>query len=407
MATTLYFRSDNGDYGTGHNDAKLNGSSSGWTNRSLSTSRGSNAASATVTTVAGPTNGIEINGTLPFVFYTPPLDADVTISGSVTWNLRAAESSMSANAAINAVLEVIDGTTGTITAIDTTARTTELGTSEAANNFSETPGAGVACKRGDRLRVRVFADDAGTMASGFTVTFWYAGPTGGGSGDSFITLTEDLTFVSEPAGTQLFLTDDLSAVSTAAIDYEAWTSRGDAGGSDQSDSANGWLSPHQLTDTNGGTVVDWFTRPLEAFTLAGAIRCNLRAREASIAANAALRCEIAVVDGDGTNATTWGATTFSTELPGSEAAQSLLVAGDDMSVDDGQRLRIRVLWDDAPNSQQVSGFNLILFFNGANEGQTGDSWVQLTQSVDEFVVADKIPPSLLYPREAIHRASRW
>ena len=90
--------------------------------------------------------------------------------GSITWNLWAAENDMTANVAINGRLEVIDGATGTITLIDQTARITEVAvTTRAVNNFAETPASGVACKRGDRLRVRIFGDDVGTMAAGWSV----------------------------------------------------------------------------------------------------------------------------------------------------------------------------------------------------------------------------------------------
>ena len=75
----------------------------------------------------------------------------------------------------------------------------------------------------------------------------------------------------------MYLTDTASAVSTASVDREAWTSRGAGVQTDVRNTAAGWTAPLQLTDTAGGTVVDWFTRPLTAFTLTGMAVANLRA----------------------------------------------------------------------------------------------------------------------------------
>src|SRR6185503_12306965 len=137
MSTQLFFRFADSDYSTGNNDANLAGTAVGWSNVSLSTTRGASAVTLTGNTVTGPTSGVEefANG-FSCAFISPPLDADITISGSITWNLRGAESNMSANVAINGRLEKIDGATGAITLIDQTARTTEMAvTTETAENF--------------------------------------------------------------------------------------------------------------------------------------------------------------------------------------------------------------------------------------------------------------------------------
>lgn len=392
MATTLYFISSTGDYSTGNNDAKLNGSTSGWVNQTLRTTRGSGTASISTSTVAGTTNGVEIASTgTPLAWISAPLDADVTISGSVTWNLWASESNMSANVAINGRLEVIDGATGAITLIDQTARTIEVAvTTRAVNNFSETPAAGVACKRGDRLRVRVFGDDAGTMASGFTFDFAYNGTTASADGDSFITLTENLTFVATPAGSQVFLTDTASSVATASVDREAWTSRGAGVVDDVTNSAAGWTSPVHVTDTAGGTVVDWFTKQLTAFTLGGAATCNIRGSVSNAAANVAPRVEIARVDADGTNATVWAAGAHPDKFSTSEVAFSFLVAGDDISVSAGQRLRIRLYLDDWSQAAMASGHTATIFYAGTSGGASGDTYVTFTQTLTENVAATSL-----------------
>src|SRR5262249_8987576 len=159
------------------NSAKLDGSASGWlVQGDLSTSAGSSLQSSTTSTVTGPTSGVELvgAGSIPLEWISTPVSADVTISGAITGNIWASENNMSANVAINFVVDVIRATDNSIVNIVTSARTVEVAvTTRAVNNFTATPGAGVTVNRGDRLRVRIFGDDAGTMGSGFTFdTSW-------------------------------------------------------------------------------------------------------------------------------------------------------------------------------------------------------------------------------------------
>jgi hypothetical protein len=200
MSKTLFFVNTLPLYHSGNNDAKLNAAASWWIPVALSEVRGAGALTTATPTVVGTTNGVEVqqSGFNPNVWYSGPLSADFTISGVITFNLWAFEGTMNANAGINAQIEKIDGATGAITLIVKSAFATELGTSGTANNFTATPGAGVLCHRGDRLRVRVFAKDAGGTMAVDQFSFTYAGTTAAASGDSFITFTENLTF--ETAG---------------------------------------------------------------------------------------------------------------------------------------------------------------------------------------------------------------
>lgn len=404
MATQLFFRPLDSDWSSGTNDAKLDGTTIGWVNQTLSLVRGDGLNTVTYATVDGPTSGVDqpTGTSAARAWISDPLDADVTIAGSITWNLWAIESNMSANAAINGILEQIDGATGALTEIDRTARTTELGTTVAVQNFAETPAAGVACKRGDRLRVRVFIDDAGTMNTGFTCTFDYDAAGAGVDGDSYLTLTEDLTFVSEPAGSTVYLTDTASDVSTASVDREAWTSRGAGVQNDVTNTAAGWTSPIQVTDTAGGTVVDWFTKQLSSLTLGGGVRCNIRARESNGSANASVRVEVAVVDADGTNPVVWGATTNwgGTELsPTAEEVRSFLVSGDDLAVSGGQRLRIRLYADDSSSAAMGTGFTVTTYYAGTSGAASGDTYLTFSGTLTEYVPAVANPPySTPYPQ---------
>ena len=410
MATTLYLTSVDADMCGENGGAALAGGASGWLTAMLSTNRGDGVnAFSGQSTVVGPTVGIEVGGsTTRGDWISPPLDADVTISGSITWNLWASENNMSANVAINGQLEVVDGATGAVTLIDKTTRTTEVAVAtRAVNNFSETPAAGIACKRGDRLRVRIFADDStADMNSGFSWDFSYDSSSPGADGDSFITLTEDLTFMAEPAGTTIYLTDTASPVSTASVDREAWTSRGAGVQTDVTNTTSGWTAPIQVTDTAGGTVVDWFTRPLTTFTLGGAVRCNLRGLESSSSANAVLAAEVARVDGDGTNAVAWAKGTWpsgavTTELGTSQVVESFLIAGDDLAVSDGQRLRIRIFIDDAARPAPMSaGFTVTTHYAGTSDGASGDTFLTFAQTLTEFIAS--VPYRSGYPQLLAH-----
>jgi len=402
VATKLFFLIALSDWATANNDANLRGTAQTWNPLALATAAGAAANNTVATaTVAGPTAGVEVRVGTPggAVWYSPPLAAAVTISGSITWNIWGFESSASANVAINGRLEVIDGATGVITLIDATARTIEMPTINGAINFAETPAAGVACKKGDRLRVRIYGDDAGTMATGFSFVMAYNGPTAAANGDSWFQLTENLTFAAEPAGTQIFPTDTASAVSTASVDREAWTSRGGGVQTDVVNSVTGWTAPVQFTDTAGGTVVDWFTRPLTAFTLGGAVRVNVRC--AASFGSISIRCEAAVVNGDGTSPVVWASGGPGLALAASEAASSFMVAGTDTAVTNGQRLRIRFSIDDVNNIAMTSGQTGTLYYAGAASA-TGDTYLTFTQALTEVLPTPPLPRRSVYPQVLPH-----
>jgi hypothetical protein len=85
-----------------------------------------------------------------------------------------------------------------------------------------------------------------------------------------------------------------------------------------------WLAAKQITDTAGGTVVDWWTKQLAAFTLSGGVRCNIRGLESNGSASAVIRVELAVCNSDGSSPVVWSSWTHYLELGLSEAAVSIL-----------------------------------------------------------------------------------
>ena len=383
MATTIYLRRNadldaSTNYNAGQSFVELTTSTSAAWLAAAGTSRGGALAAGSVNTVAGPTSGVEIAGSgSAIVHITPPLSADVTVSGTVTLNVWSSESSMNANVAINVrVLRV--QADGTITEILKTARTTEVAlTTRAVNNFTATP-TSTNFKRGDRILLSIFGGDAGTMGSGFTFDASWGATSGAVDGDSFVTFTESLTFESAPAGTSIYPT---ATTALSATQLLASTSRGSGVATTVTNSVTGLTAGVQVTATAGGSAIEWYTDTLTGVTLDGAVLTNVRGKASSINTHAALRCEIAVTAGDGTGATVWGTNGSIVDLTASEAAYQFWVGGPSTVITTGQRIRVRLYIDDLSfcSSQgiaeaMVTGRTITAYYAGS-AGATGDFYL--------------------------------
>ena len=394
MSKQLWLISSQASVGRLNNDARLNGTASWWTEQNLAEARGSGFTTLTAATVTGPTNGLEVQDVfpLPVDWLSNPLSADFTISGTITANLWANETAAANNVAINFVVEKMDGATGTLTQIVKSARVIEVATASAVNNFTAAP-TSTACKRGDRLRVRVFADDAGTMASGGTATFTYAGTTAAANGDSWIQFTENLTFDTTitATGSTYYLTDTAETINPgAATEKQALTTRGGGSVNSVTNTAAGPTAGIQVTDSAGGSALEWYTPPLNAVTIGGVATFNVRGLESNAAANAILRGEIAVVASDGSGAAAWGSgwpRQTQAELGTTDQARTLLASGADTAITAGQRLRFRVFADDSgtTNGAMGTGFTVTVSYNGTTAAAAGDSYVILPVTVTEQV----------------------
>ena len=560
MAKQLWLNNSAPTYHRGTNTAKLNAAASWWSPKMLTETRGGGTASVATPSVAGPTNGVEvaISG-VPVEWLSEPLSADFTIAGTITLNLWAYENNMNDNVAINAVIDVIDGATGAITQIAKSARVTELavGTS-AVNNFTVAP-TSTPCKKGDRLRVRVFGDDVGTMAvnaTGFTV-FWNS-PTASVSGDSWVQFTENLTFdtaapgatvqqlskttdwqlgqstsqekfsqpwvavattiheisvalskqgtptddliievqsdsAGNPSGTVIatvatvpcstlttdvgewkaysnlgitgltigatyhlvfrrsgtltafcprvssassavggilnakvlqtgswiafgiplafiiqgtgvstyYLTDTAESINPgSAIEKKALTTRGSGVTTAVTNTAAGPTAGIQITASAGGTAIEWYTPPLEAFTLGGKAKVGTWAVESNAAANASLRADIAICNEDGSSPVIWGtaaieASTASGEISSVSGFEVIAwVSGDDTAVAEGKRLRFRILVEDMPGLPLVTGHTVSVPYGSPTAGVSGDAYVILPAAVTEVVTTPKTPISI-------------
>lgn len=189
MATTLYLRNIEANiYNTG-NTVQYD---------FMDTDRGATADSAVVNTTASGTNVIWTStaGGAVLAWISKPVASTQSITAStVTFNIWARESDRSANAGGRARLFRWSANTGTELLIAGPADDgTEFGAfSIAAVNWTTTATATTLLK-GDRIVARFYITGVGTMASGYTCTMGYNGPTAGANGDSYITLTDNLTF---------------------------------------------------------------------------------------------------------------------------------------------------------------------------------------------------------------------
>lgn len=427
MATQLFLHLGSAlppDIHRGTNTANLRGTTTGWAPQRLATTRGGGANSSFATaTVAGSTPGVEVQITsgVPGEWITAPLAADVTISGTITINLWALESSMNANVAINAVIERLSSEGAIVSEIARSSQASEVGTSSGVSNFTVSP-TSTNMLKGERFRLRVFADDAGTMASGFTFTVVAGATSGGVSGDSYISFNETFSFASStPAGTTLYLTDTAGPAVGSDDEREMWTSRGSGVVTLSKEPNNGFAAPVRFTKS--AVNIEWYSRPLKAFTLGDLVRLNLRARENNASGNMGLRAELAVCDLFGAGAVVWGAcdlidsatiglgdgagTNALGELTTTEAAVRGWLAGPDVAVVDGQRLRLRVYVDDNAATAAANGAFTWwgeLFYAGTSDGASGDSFITLSQSVTEWEFIAPLP--VMIPRnQAAGRAA--
>jgi len=116
-------------------------------------------------------------------------------------------------------------------------------------------------------------------------------------------------------------------------------------------------------------AIEWYTPPLEAVTFGGKAKFNIRALESSAAANASLRAEIAITAGDGTGAVVWGTACVESDATGGElatadTAEVAWVAGDDVAIAAGQRLRFRIYIDDTAIGPLVAGNTVTVSYSG-------------------------------------------
>lgn len=168
----------------------------------LSTTAGASIQSAIVNTSASGTNiqWTDSAGGTAVEWITPPLSAGFTLAttDTLTFNIWGVESSMNANAGARVHIFRLgrfespaefggspydDGV--------------EIGTSVAALNWTATVSSNITFLAGDRIGVRFYITNVGTMGGGFTCTMNYNANTGGANGDTWVQLNNNVTFSAE------------------------------------------------------------------------------------------------------------------------------------------------------------------------------------------------------------------
>lgn len=182
-------------------------SSTGGTGRfSMGQRRGRTVTTSVTTTVAGSTSLLitATAGGTALTFYSEPLTAPVTISGSITANLRGLESAVAVNAGFAWFIDRANNAGVTqSTLFPRTIVGLELGTTETVRTASIVPTSTV-FSAGERIALYLTLINVGTMGAG-SVTMHYNGPAAAASGDNYITFTEN------------FVTDDIQDVSPFEI----------------------------------------------------------------------------------------------------------------------------------------------------------------------------------------------
>lgn len=179
MATTLFLRD-------------LASTLGGAGQKAMLARRGRTAVTTTTNTVASGTN-ITITATAGgqvLSWFSEPVTNAVTISGTITLNIRCRESANTVNSGVALLIERANNA-GTVQST-VSARAVigaEAGTTEAARTGTRTP-TSTAFSAGDRIKVTLSVINVGTMAAG-TFNTYHDGPAAAASGDSYVTFTED------------------------------------------------------------------------------------------------------------------------------------------------------------------------------------------------------------------------
>ena len=372
---------------------------------SLSTSVGTGAGIAgNATSVAGPTAGVfaQLSSTSLLSWFSAPLSADVTISGTVSFAFCGLEAAMQANATFRIALYRVDEQ-GALTLIINSTLGTELGTALARHSWSGSP-TSTDMKIGDRLLVLVLFDDATsvTMASGHVLTCQYDGANAS-TADSKVTLTENLSFTTaDPSGSLYYLRDTASDVSGA----KALSTVQGSGTVEATHTTT--AGPHTFPGVQwgGGSPYEWFTPTLNAFTLSDTVMVTLTNNSAPLESTTtpfdSLICEIAICDADGSNATVWARSYTSTVAT---ADKPHYCTGPSTAVAQGKRLRLRIFSDDMrPHGNQAAGTDRTIRYDGTS---TYASSVTFTQTITEFVPADTSNQIVQTMTQAVHRSYHY
>lgn len=349
---------------------------------------GTGNTSTTLFTVGSDASGVLLPSSTSgrhWMWVTYPIDGTYTISGTVTFNICGSEAAMTANAGWKIALYKLD-TDGALTAIVNSAVGVEMSTSLARQTWTASPSS-TGVSKGDRLVLfAMIANAGGNMNSGSGIVLGYNG-SNASTTDSNIQLTETVGFLtSAPAATTYYLRDTASDLTPGTVAKALSTSSGASAATATYTTVAGTVAfpGNQFTSTAGGTAIEWYTPTLNAFTLGGIVETLLFAGgglsfdTGPSSPFTASTVELAIVNSDGTNAVVWAR---NAPLRGNDVVTvNRALAGPDTSVNQGQRLRLRVYLGDAWPDTESAGSNLSIAYNGTG---TALSRLQFSQTITE------------------------
>jgi len=334
---------------------------------------------------------------------TYPIQSDFTLSGTVTFNIRASISA-DGNFGLRAYVYRYRASDGTLTAIvNGSNKGTELTTSQVANNWTASP-TSTTIQKGDCLVLMLAGvDTAGTMVSGLTPLIYLDGPTAGASGDSWVQFTENFA-VAAPTlgGTKLYLSDVASDITPPA----GYTSKKLLLGTRDDGQVTATLEGTSLasgtdwTITAGGNKIEWLTDPIGPVTLEDGLRAQFSGSVAGFGGT--IVCSQAIlerVDADGVSNPVTLAKFVPTRGTGSSRQMEWQDQNSDIAYDAtvgiyplafvNHRLRLRVKAVAGyayPSAHPMPGGNGNdpNFKYGATGTGVGDAWVELAQSVSAY-----------------------
>lgn len=189
------------------------------------------------------------------------------------------------------------------------------------------------------------------------------------------------------AGTTLYLRNLSSPVNPdAEEDMRLDTSPGAAPVAFVTNTQAGPVSPPtfmtRVTRNVGGLTVTWYSVPLQRVTISGNVTFNLWANESNTLANAAITAELLRMDGSGNQlGTIVPVMGTRPELANTSTAQNWSQTPTAMTIYEGERLGLRVHIDDASGMTMAAGRTVSLYMDNKNSGASGDSWVQLAETL--------------------------
>lgn len=156
---------------------------------------GSGLATSVTTTGTVPSPPIQWTATAggaALSWISPPLAGSVTISGTFTLNTWASESNNLCNCGQRVVVKRYTGGAEGATVIDS-SRGTEMTNSVVNQNWTGTPSS-TAFSAGDRIVVRWYLTNVGTMGANRTSTADYNGTANAADGETYVQFTETFAF---------------------------------------------------------------------------------------------------------------------------------------------------------------------------------------------------------------------